>query len=674
MTNIQILESPSAVQRMTGAERRKTAASKGDGSESSTAHKKNRLDSSNLNAPPTGHVATGKTYQAAAAAVVPTSMGSASWDTPATTSSMTDSINFNAVHGDLSPGRATLTASVAIGTVPAPALTIATESTLPMDAVMSETKKAAMSVQDSRSPSTLSSSDHLIEKQKARAIYLLEQLDLNSYSATTAKKKKLDDVVTSVRADLKLGVVPPVYHALVRGCDPFGVNTSVSFDEVKAGSVTKTGDKGPELKAEGNMWQSLFAKDGGAYEEISDEGLCPREWTFSLVKTQELTELVNTKAKMIGEDLETTGMLPSVFDLEYIKSDKYTLFTRCLSRGVAASCFCAEPDARILAITGSPGIGKSWTLLYLLQQAMMYDNACVVFINQKTKMALLCVRKGNAIFVWRALPPYPAYTCLFTRKNVLTLLDPKESRNGGADFETCDGRLIYAASNNEEHFKSDAIKNRVPFQYLSPWTVNELEIALPAMKTGIEMDVVWEKAKEVGLLPRYFVKEEQVYDERKAKLDVTVSRLQKNDIEIQEILEWHGLDKTEKAAPSVSVPGTLFAVHAARCIIDGEQVEPDYDGLTGVAYRKQILRIMSDAVVEKVVKRNRAYTLAFWRKVDCSEFCAMGEAVNDLFWTSDLLPRNQHSIVCYPQFDSNEESEALLNGSEAAWHQSNKEA
>jgi hypothetical protein len=103
-------------------------------------------------------------------------------------------------------------------------------------------------------------------------------------------------------------------------------------------------------------------------------------------------------------------------------------------------------------------------------------------------------------------------------------------------------------------------------------------------------------------------------------------------------------------------------------------VEPDYDGLTGVAYRKQILRIMSDAVVEKVVKRNRAYTLAFWRKVDCSEFCAMGEAVNDLFWTSDLLPRNQHSIVCYPQFDSNEESEALLNGSEAAWHQSNKEA
>jgi hypothetical protein len=516
MTNIQILESPSAVQRMTGAERRKTAASKGDGSESSTAHKKNRLDSSNLNAPPTGHVATGKTYQAAAAAVVPTSMGSASWDTPATTSSMTDSINFNAVHGDLSPGRATLTASVAIGTVPAPALTIATESTLPMDAVMSETKKAAMSVQDSRSPSTLSSSDHLIEKQKARAIYLLEQLDLNSYSATTAKKKKLDDVVTSVRADLKLGVVPPVYHALVRGCDPFGVNTSVSFDEVKAGSVTKTGDKGPELKAEGNMWQSLFAKDGGAYEEISDEGLCPREWTFSLVKTQELTELVNTKAKMIGEDLETTGMLPSVFDLEYIKSDKYTLFTRCLSRGVAASCFCAEPDARILAITGSPGIGKSWTLLYLLQQAMMYDNACVVFINQKTKMALLCVRKGNAIFVWRALPPYPAYTCLFTRKNVLTLLDPKESRNGGADFETCDGRLIYAASNNEEHFKSDAIKNRVPFQYLSPWTVNELEIALPAMKTGIEMDVVWEKAKEVGLLPRYFVKEEQVYDERKS--------------------------------------------------------------------------------------------------------------------------------------------------------------
>jgi hypothetical protein len=661
MTNVQRSESPSVVQHKSGDKKRKTAASKGDRSK-----KNRRLDSSNLKAPPTGRVAAGKNSQAAAAAVVPAAAkGAACLDTNATTSSAGADAPFPIV---------------------AARDDILDDSALPMDTVMPEATKAAMSVHGRGSPSTLSSSEPFIKKQKARAIHLLEQLDLNlysvlleqsdpkSYTATTAKKK-MNDVVASVRADLKLGVVPPVYHALVRGCDPFGVNRSVSFEEVGPGSVTETTGMGPELVLEGNMWESLFSDDDGAYMNVNDQGVSPARWIFSSTETRHVVELVNAKARMIGEDLEVTENLPSVFSLEYEKSKAYTLFTRCLSRGVAASCFRAGLEAQSpLAITGSPGIGKSWTLLYLLQQALLYDDACVVFFNQHKKRAMLCVRRGKALFVWHTLAPCPAYTCLFTRDNVLVLLDPNESSNGGADYATCDGKLIYAASNNKEHFKTNAIKNRVPFQYLSPWTVHELQVALPVMKEGIEMDVVWEKAKVVGMLPRYFVKEEQVYDERKAKLDVTVSRLQKNDTEVKEILEWSGLDKTEKAAPSVSVPGTLFAVHAASIVIEGEPVEPDYDGLTGVAYRDRILHIMSDAVVEKVVKRNRAKTLAFWHKVDCSEFSAMGKAVEDLFWTSDLLPQNQHSIVCYPQFDSNEESEALLNDSEATWSQSNKEA
>jgi hypothetical protein len=83
-------------------------------------------------------------------------------------------------------------------------------------------------------------------------------------------------------------------------------------------------------------------------------------------------------------------------------------------------------------------------------------------------------------------------------------------------------------------------------------------------------------------------------------------------------------------APAVAVPGTIFAVHAARCFLDGEKVEPDYDGLSGVLYRERQLRLMSQDVADKVAQCNRASLLKFWGKVDCSEFGAMGKAVEAL--------------------------------------------
>jgi hypothetical protein len=51
----------------------------------------------------------------------------------------------------------------------------------------------------------------------------------------------------------------------------------------------------------------------------------------------------------------------------------------------------------------------------------------------------------------------------------------------------------------------------------------------------------------------------------------------------------------------------------------------------------------------------------------------MGKAVEDLFWKSDLLPENQHSITCYAQFDVDAEAKPLLGDSEACWQLSNQE-
>ena len=65
----------------------------------------------------------------------------------------------------------------------------------------------------------------------------------------------------------------------------------------------------------------------------------------------------------------------------------HKLITRRLSRGVVADCFDKSRSGSTYAITGNPGIGKSWTLVYALQQALLYENACV----------LLCYQKGGTL-------------------------------------------------------------------------------------------------------------------------------------------------------------------------------------------------------------------------------------------------------------------------------------
>jgi hypothetical protein len=53
-----------------------------------------------------------------------------------------------------------------------------------------------------------------------------------------------------------------------------------------------------------------------------------------------------------------------------------SLITRPESRGVVNSCFDCPGTSVVM---GSPGIGKSWNLLFALQQALLYDGANVIF-------------------------------------------------------------------------------------------------------------------------------------------------------------------------------------------------------------------------------------------------------------------------------------------------------
>jgi hypothetical protein len=345
--------------------------------------------------------------------------------------------------------------------------------------------------------------------------------------------------------------------------------------------------------------------------------------------------------------------LPSIFDVDKDTAEvpqvlpgtteaysAYNLVTRPQSRGVVANCFGALKKASTLAITGSPGIGKSWTLLYALQQALLYDNASVIFWQQKQNKAYICIRSSSRVFVWHAKVPNKADSRLFGSKDVLVLLDPTEE---GASFVEGDRMLIYAASNNKKHFTTSATKQRQPvFRYLSPWTQAEFEAAHPYMNSDIDLSGALERARQVGMLPRYLL-DGGLYTIRNDHRMKTTAALAVDAVQKLVVRFGEPLDNGED-----TIAGSVFSVNAA--VKQGpeasrEQVDESgedgnaclgYDGQFGIEYTERELGIMCPAVVDDVVKRLRETILDYWNKVGSPKRSAMGAAVAALFWEDDI--------------------------------------
>ena len=163
---------------------------------------------------------------------------------------------------------------------------------------------------------------------------------------------------------------------------------------------------------------------------------------------------MNKPSHMAGEDIEVTELMNPLF-VDQLNGKN--LITRRLSRGVVADCFETSEKCSTYAISGSPGIGKSRTLIYTSQQALLYKNVCVLFCFQKERTALICIRRNNKIYVWKHHGAQWLQDCdsnLFLNSNVLVLLDPQESSEGGAKHALNLRMLIMVTSNNVKHFLS----------------------------------------------------------------------------------------------------------------------------------------------------------------------------------------------------------------------------
>jgi hypothetical protein len=116
-------------------------------------------------------------------------------------------------------------------------------------------------------------------------------------------------------------------------------------------------------------------------------------WDYDKKATKAVVKLISTSATMIGHGVEQTTIINN-FGIDNSKSGDKNLLTRPESRGIVGKALTGALR-ETCEMVGSPGIGKSWSLLYALQQACLFDGANVCLFVSKNSTAYLSLRRGN---------------------------------------------------------------------------------------------------------------------------------------------------------------------------------------------------------------------------------------------------------------------------------------
>jgi hypothetical protein len=414
---------------------------------------------------------------------------------------------------------------------------------------------------------------------------------------------------------------------------PISIHLSVEAVHVGIAEITKNGEI--PSQQEDSYMKGFFCEDIKKARVKVEDGRLSTPWTFDTKFTKLVTDLVNEPAEMKGHDIEVT-QLKSTFQVDMRNGNK--LITRSLSRGVVADCFreLIFEDSR--AITGNPGIGKSWTLIYALQQALLYENSCVIFCFQKRSAAWVCIRKNNHIYVWCKNDPSLKTNCdsrLFDNSKVLVLLDPREATQGGASYVEGARRLIFAASNDEQHFSANPGKITGDYQkILNPYSLNELKVALPYIidefmpkEDRLPLNKMLRCTKEVGNLPRYLVSQEKFEDRIKCR-DSFINYFSNKNADIGAVLTWNGMTEISKTDP-----GTVFSVSVKEtCLLQGPPMDVGYDGENVTIYEEIGISLMVPKMEDKLLTKWRTALLHYFGKIQGFDAIVIGFGIENLFW------------------------------------------
>jgi len=296
-------------------------------------------------------------------------------------------------------------------------------------------------------------------------------------------------------------------------------------------------------------------------------------WDFDEIRTAWAVNLVNTYAQMRGSNVESTKVgrdMPSLIR----DSREQMLLTRPQSRGVVATIFNRISSVRAettTAVTGLPGIGKSWTLLYVLQQALLYEGVFIMFFTDRSDTYLFHRRSGK-LYAWRN--KQGAKSDFLKSEETLAILDPPSK--DGQNIPVGMRHLIYAASNNEKNFGEREIKSFSDMRhYVGPWTEDELKAAFDDFKKdeGLLLSKILERFNRVGGLPRSLM--------RNAAFNRRLTQILKS---VKELKSFQDLEKSMRNAMdeidvvSDTVSGSLY------CVVPRTNMDFDYDDYEGKCF------------------------------------------------------------------------------------------
>jgi len=306
-------------------------------------------------------------------------------------------------------------------------------------------------------------------------------------------------IIQEISSRLDDGRVPPVFHALGMPHEWLGgKKLCLSLTPVEPGEVKQESRLDLEFHARNK--EEIVGDDLKAVKRIEQEGSVA--WVFNKIATDWAVNLVNTDAQMRGSNVESTpvGDLSSLV----VDDSEKMLLTRPQSRGVVATIFnniSAAKARTTTAITGLPGIGKSWTLLYVLQQALLYEGVFIIFITHDSNSYLFHRRSGK-MYAWSI--EQAAVGGFLGSEETLAILDSSKIT---INFPLGKRRLIFASSNHELIEQKMNVYH-VMQHYVGPWTEDELQAAFDDFQKdeGSTLSDILERFNRVGGLPRYLMR------------------------------------------------------------------------------------------------------------------------------------------------------------------------
>ncbi len=405
--------------------------------------------------------------------------------------------------------------------------------------------------------------------------------------------------------------------------------------EVKEGEVAIT-LKRKDFK-EGGKYKNIIDEGGRAITNIEGDTLLMNngKWEYCAKAAEFAVALLNTPAQMVGQGIEVTK-LPAFKFVDANKKEK-CLITRPESRGVVASVFKRKMDnvdgefrdisGLTTAIVGPPGIGKSWTLIYALQQILLNKDAMVIYFRQKQKKMFLFVRRENKIYAWQA-KGYETEFCDI--ESAVALIDPQEAKaDNRVGLPVGDCMRIYAASNNKNHFVDHSEKDCPGVKrFVGPPTEKELRVMLRYMDLEKSADETEEAAidnaikrtKDVNNLPRYILNKKK-FDHRKDIMTEALNNL--SNVTLKRILNSEGMiSNTDNDRE------TVLMLRPVRPT-DYDEIDdttdksflPNEEGYDGdkINYEEKVVIVSSEAVYTKVLEMSRENILSFWGVVYCDQ-------------------------------------------------------